>query len=250
MATSVMSMVRSSLTRPKSARCSQEDAEIIYGGGPARPDRACPPAGDTWCRRPRCRSCGLRDPYRFIPCASQRAAGGEPRQPEELLASDQDEIATPMLTDLAPVAARIPWPVVEAAPIALEAAPVAEVAPVVEALEEKPVLQAEAEPELLDEIEILSESEVAPFVAIASSALGQPVAPPPAPSRLPPPAPVRHVRETPHPRLAMPKPRPSDVSDLIGRLDSAPLPSVDLRSELKTVAGLNRPPPRDSDSSD
>jgi hypothetical protein len=118
-------------------------------------------------------------------------------------------------------------------------------------VEVKPVTQAEAEPELLEDIEILSESEVAPCVATVSPTLAQPPAPPPAPSRLPPPAPVRHVRETPHPRLAMPKPRPSDVSDLIGRLDSAPLPSVELRSELKSLAGLEpTPPPRDSDSSD
>jgi hypothetical protein len=48
---------------------------------------------------------------------------------------------------------------------------------------------------------------------------------------------------TPPPRHALPKARPSDVDDLLGRLEEAPLAVDDLRSGLKRLAGLELTPP-------
>jgi hypothetical protein len=186
------------------------------------------------------------EPSRFTPVRQASAMFAVvPRRPEELVVLDQDEAATPMLTSLAPVAERVVQPAAEAAP-AIAVEPVAEL----ERLPAEPATRAEPEPEILDDIEILSESEVAPLVAVASPTLApQPLAPPP--FARPPLLPARHVRETPHPRLAMPKPRPSDVGELIGQLDSAPLPAAELRAELKSLAGLEpTPPPLGSDSAD
>lgn len=209
-----------------------DDAELIYAvEEPHDPTEPCPPVADTVVPPPAMVAAEPRDPHRFTPVRQPSALlAARPRKPDELLALDQDEVPTPMLTDLAPVAARLPVPVVEA--------PVS-------------VVEAEAELELIDDIEILSDSEVAPVVAFVTPAEA-PLAPPAQiQPPFPPPAPVRHVRETPHPRLAMPRPRPSDVSDLIGRLDSVPLPAVELRSELKSIAGLEpTPPPLGSDSGD
>jgi hypothetical protein len=229
---------------PEERTLFPEDGELIYADE-ARHDvtERCPPALETLVPpAATLDTVDVGDPGRFTPVRQASATFAVvPRPPEELLMLDQDEVATPMLTSVAPVAARAARPIAEVAP-AIEVEPVTQIKS--EPLRAEPVTRAEPEPELLEDIEILSESEVAPLVALASPTLAPP---PPAP----PLAPVRHVRETPHPRLAMPKPRPSDVGDLIGQLDSAPLPAVELRAELKSLAGLEpTPPPLGSDSGD
>jgi hypothetical protein len=222
---------------PEERTLFPDDAELMYAEENAEHVRhdlteRCPPAMDTLVPpAATLATAAVPDPSRFTPVRQASAVFAvAPRQPEELVVLDQDEVATPMLTSVAPVAARVSLARAE------------------------PVVEAEPEPELLDDIEILSESEVAPLIA-PPSAQPLPSAPPPAltqrPLVQPPPAPASHVRETPHPRLAMPRPRPSEVSDLMGRLDSAPLPTVELRSELKSLAGLDpTPPPLGSDSGD
>ncbi len=48
---------------------------------------------------------------------------------------------------------------------------------------------------------------------------------------------------TPPPRLALPKPRPSDVEDLLRRLEAEPLSDAELRSGLRNLAGMEPTPP-------
>jgi hypothetical protein len=227
---------------PEERTLFPDDAELMYADDEAEQPRLdlterCPPTLETLVPpAATLETVAARDAFRFTPVRQASALFAVvPRQPEELVALDQDEVATPMLTSVAPVAARVPLA--------------------------RPEPEPEPEPELIDDIEILSESEVAPLVAFAPPAFAPaasepPVltplpAAPPAPAPPAPLAPPRHVRETPHPRLAMPRPRPSDVSDLMGRLESAPLPSVELHTELKSLAGLDpTPPPLRSDSDD
>jgi hypothetical protein len=47
---------------------------------------------------------------------------------------------------------------------------------------------------------------------------------------------------TPPPRLALPKPRPSDVEDLLRRLEAEPLSDAELRSGLRNLAGMEPTP--------
>jgi hypothetical protein len=52
------------------------------------------------------------------------------------------------------------------------------------------------------------------------------------------------VELTPAPRLPMPKPRPSDVEELLGRMTQTTVEGGDdLRSSLKGMAGLEPTPP-------
>jgi hypothetical protein len=47
---------------------------------------------------------------------------------------------------------------------------------------------------------------------------------------------------TPPPRIALPKPRPSDVEDLLRRLEAEPLSDAELRSGLRNLAGMDTTP--------
>jgi hypothetical protein len=47
---------------------------------------------------------------------------------------------------------------------------------------------------------------------------------------------------TPPPRVALPEPRPSDVDDLLGRLDEVPFAIDELRSGLRLLAGMEPTP--------
>lgn len=51
------------------------------------------------------------------------------------------------------------------------------------------------------------------------------------------------LEQSPPPRLALPKALPSDVDDLLGRLNEAPLAVDDLRTGLKRLAGIELTPP-------
>jgi hypothetical protein len=52
-----------------------------------------------------------------------------------------------------------------------------------------------------------------------------------------------HTAVTPPPRVALPEPRPSDVDELLSRLDEAPLAVDELRTGLKRLAGMEPTPP-------
>lgn len=190
-----------------------DDSELIYGDQPQHDlTERCPPALETIVPPPAALTAPpVPDPYRFTPVRRPSAMFSVvPNQTEELVLLDQDDLATPMLTRVAPVTERPEAPSPAAAPTA----------------------EAASELELVDDIEILSESEVAPVVA-APPALASEAAP----------VRTRQERATPHPRIALPKPRQSDVSDLIGQLDAAPLPADEVRSGLKSLAGLEPTPP-------
>ncbi len=52
-----------------------------------------------------------------------------------------------------------------------------------------------------------------------------------------------HTAVTPPPRVALPEPRPSDVDELLSRLDEAPIAVDELRTGLKRLAGMEPTPP-------
>jgi hypothetical protein len=62
--------------------------------------------------------------------------------------------------------------------------------------------------------------------------------------------PVTPVELTPPPRVARPEPRPSDVEDLLRRLDEVPLPEEDVATKLRRLAGLDATPPPSTTDSD
>jgi hypothetical protein len=109
-----------------------------------------------------------------------------------------------------------PSPIAELARLALAEAPIE--------LPERPV---EIEAELISEVEfavLLDDRDEWPDYGAQAE---------PEPARTPP------------PRLALPKARPSDVDDLLGRLDEAPLAVDELRDGLQRLAGVDlTPPPR------
>jgi len=98
-----------------------------------------------------------------------------------------------------------------------------------------------------DDVELIhpegsDQTEPCPPLALESSML-----PPPSveASELPPwaTAPVEDQAVTPPPRVALPKPRPSDVDDLLRRMGDMPLEVDELRSGLKRLAGMEPTPP-------
>ena len=101
--------------------------------------------------------------------------------------------------------ANMPYVAVDAAPVAVDAAPVA----------------VDAAPVAVDAAPVAVESELPPWATSVAEA--------------------QHL--TPPPRLALPVEHPSDVDDLLRRLDEMPLALDDVRAGLKRLAGMEPTPP-------
>ncbi|HEY3495046.1 MAG TPA: hypothetical protein VGK73_10190 [Polyangiaceae bacterium] len=211
-----------------------------------------------------------------VSCDEPADAGGAGFDEEELLALDQGEPApTPlMLTErlALPIVPEIPkvfsLPDVPAEPPVFEAEP-----PVIDEPEPSPLVElarqvevaAPEQLEQLEQLEIFEELEASELKLEASEL--EPELPVIIEPELPVAVEPEYVSEiglavlveesealpiwiaaepelerSPPPRRALPKARPSDVDELLGRLNEAPLAVDDVRSGLKRLAGLELTP--------